>query len=230
MPKYEKNTELLEPTINFKPTIEIKKLSPPVVFNMAYKIWSKRKRKEHFMEKPTRKPGGVGEAPPTTVRRTSLIQKLDKFLNTSVPSKGIVCAFDEMEWYDSAKLTGDKSGDIISNRNIVIFENKTCIRKAFGIVTIFEGLITFDRYKPSMFTLDGMTYKQLFDVINKETHQDEQKIMKRIRAYGMLLTIGQGQLGISKEMIHPKIRAPLRTSASAVSVPPFQQTVEKSQH
>ena len=80
-----------------------------------------------------------------------------------------------------------------------------------------------------MFTLSDMDYKELFKVVNKKA-RNEEEINTRVRAYHMLLTIGQGQLGLNKQNIYPKIRSPLRSSSAPMDMPSFQQTVEKSQN
>lgn len=191
----------------------------PVLLNQNYRVWKKRKVKEFAgYEVPRIKPG-VRSQPRSTGRKTSLIQKLDKFLRD---------AFEEYDWFDDAKLSGMKANDIINKRNIESFEQVICVRKSFTLVTLFEGLIRFDGYRETMFTLDGMTYKQLFETVNKKAITLDE-INTRVRAYHMLLTIGQGQLGMNKEMIYPKVRSPLRSSSVAIETPEFKKTVEKSQ-
>lgn len=199
----------------------------PVVLNPVYRKWKKQMSAELVADEIVER---RSEPEKTERRKTSLIQKLDRFLNFSDLTKNppILSAYDEWLWYDSIKITGAKTLDIVDKTNVHNFETVICKRKAFTIVTIFEGLITFDRYRPRMFSIDGMSYKQLFEIVNKKINEkDEDAILKRVRAYYMLLTIGQGQLGIEKELIYPKIRAPLRSSVVALEPP--KQTVEKTQ-
>lgn len=205
--------------VKYQP-VEIKLESPefPVLLDQNFRIEQKKKLRESkfaIKEKITE----PGNAPSRSGRKTSLIQKLDSFLKQ---------AFDEYDWYDDAKLSGMKGNDIINQRNLKTFERTICVRKSFTLVTLFEGLIRFDGYRKTMFTLDGMDYKELFSVVNKKA-SNEDEINTRVRAYHMLLTIGQGQLGMNKEMIYPKIRSPLRSSSTPMEMPTFKQTVEKQQ-
>ncbi len=198
--------------------LEIKLESPefPVLLDQNFRISQKKK----YRETKTVSNRVAGPEPPrSSGRKTSLIQKLDSFLSQ---------AFEEYDWYDDAKLTGMKGNDIINTRNIKGFEKTICVRKSFTLVTLFEGLIRFDGYRKTMFTLDNMDYKSLFNVVNKKA-SSEDEINKRVRGYHMLLTIGQGQLGMNKEQIYPKIRSPLRSSSTPMEMPQFNQTVEKPQ-
>lgn len=199
--------------------VEIKLESPefPVLLDQNFRI--EQKKKYRVSNSVLKERSQVHEMPRKQLRRTSLIQKLDKFL---------IQAFEEYETYDDAKLSGGKASDIIMKRNIKAFEDTTCVRKSFTLVTLFQGLISFDGYRESMFELDGVGFKELFKIVNAIARNPDD-IMKRVRAYHMLLTIGQGQLGMNKEMIYPKVRSPLRSSSVAITTPDFKQTVEKPQ-
>jgi hypothetical protein len=190
----------------------------PVLLDINYRIAQKKKHRDSRLKTRTRTESKTPQSSPG--RKTSLIQKLDTFLDQ---------AFKEYDWYDDAKLSGMKGNDIINTRNIKSFERTIVVRKSFTLVTLFEGLIRFDGYYATMFTLSDMDYKELFKVVNKKA-RNEEEINTRVRAYHMLLTIGQGQLGLNKQNIYPKIRSPLRSSSAPMDMPSFQQTVEKSQN
>jgi hypothetical protein len=217
-----KQTIKIPPTLTmFKyESVEIKLDSPefPVLLDQNFRIAQKKKHRDSRLKTRTRKEPEVSQSSPG--RKTSLIQKLDTFLDQ---------AFKEYDWYDDAKLSGMKGNDIINTRNIKSFEKTIVVRKSFTLVTLFEGLIRFDGYRETMFTLSDMTYKELFKVVNGKV-RNEDEINQRVRAYHMLLTIGQGQLGLNKQNIYPKIRSPLRSSSAPMEMPGFTQTVEKPQN